>query len=484
VHRISSVALCAAAMAASAIAAADNTPGLELALDPSGILGVTNVNGPTQNNGPFFQSLGTNGRSCASCHVASQGMGMSSAGVRARFAMSGGSDPVFAPVDGANCPTSQGNDPASHSLLLSSGLIRISIAMPANAQFTLTAVHDPYGCAIIPGTSGGPPTVSVYRRPLPTANLAFLSTVMFDGRETIQPLNNGATFDANLIADLTHQATDATLIHAQAAQAPSASQLSGIVDFELGLFSAQLFDFGGGLLFVDGASGGPFNLANTSYYPGINDSLGADPTGQAFNPDSMTLFAAWNGTSAGSTGSRQAIAAGEALFNSAPVQITNVRGLNDNAALGKPASFVGHCTSCHDTPNVGDHSLPLPLDIGTAHTVLPGAESDPAIAAALAQLSMPDLPVYLVSGCPSPFAPGEPESFYTSDPGKALITGQCSDFNRIKGPILRGLAARAPYFHNGAAADLNELVNFYNQRFSMNLTEQQKADLVAFLNSL
>lgn len=73
---------------------------------------------------------------------------------------------------------------------------------------------------------------------------------------------------------------------------------------------------------------------------------------------------------------------------------------------------------------------------------------------------------------------------HTSDPGKALITGQCSDFNRIKGPVLRGLAARAPYFHNGAAANLNELVNFYDQRFSMNLTETQKAQLVAFLNAL
>ena len=69
-------------------------------------------------------------------------------------------------------------------------------------------------------------------------------------------------------------------------------------------------------------------------------------------------------------------------------------------------------------------------------------------------------------------------------PGKALVTGQCSDFNRIKGPVLRGLAARAPYFHNGAAANLREVVNFYDQRFSMQLTTEQKSALVAFLNSL
>jgi cytochrome c peroxidase len=161
-----------------------------------------------------------------------------------------------------------------------------------------------------------------------------------------------------------------------------------------------------------------------------------------------------------------------------------VRGLNDNSAIGSPDSFVGHCTSCHDTPNVGNHSLPVPLDIGTAHTSSPSMESDPAIAAAIAQLSMPNLPIYLIQGCPNPFASGEPESFYTTDPGKALISGKCADFNRIKGPILRGLAARAPYFHNGAAADLHEVVNFYNQRFNMQMTDEQKSDLVAFLNSL
>jgi cytochrome c peroxidase len=75
-------------------------------------------------------------------------------------------------------------------------------------------------------------------------------------------------------------------------------------------------------------------------------------------------------------------------------------------------------------------------------------------------------------------------TFYTSDPGKALISGLCSDVNRGKGPILRGLAARAPYFHNGAAANLQELVSFYNLRFQMNLTARQQKDLIAFLNSL
>ena len=164
--------------------------------------------------------------------------------------------------------------------------------------------------------------------------------------------------------------------------------------------------------------------------------------------------------------------------------ITNVRGLNDNAALNRPATFSGTCATCHDTPNVGHHSLPLPLDIGTAHSSNPSYESDPTIASAVSQLSMPDLPVFLISGCTNPFAAGQAESFYTTDPGRALITGHCADFNRIKGPILRGLAARAPYFHNGAAANLRELVSFYNLRFNMALSDRQVRQLVSFLNTL
>jgi cytochrome c peroxidase len=124
----------------------------------------------------------------------------------------------------------------------------------------------------------------------------------------------------------------------------------------------------------------------------------------------------------------------------------------------------------------------LPLDIATSRQR--EYETNQAIVAGLKELSAPDLPVYEIRGCPDPLNPGKTVNYYTSDPGKGLITGLCADVNRGKGPILRGLAARAPYFHNGAAANLDELVNFYDQRFQMNLTEKQKKELIAFLNSL
>ncbi len=461
--------------------------------DPTGLVSTYNAAGPINEKNAFFQSLGTNGRTCATCHLASDAFGLGVTSIRAAFQKSGGHDPLFASVDGANCPNARPGNPADHSLLLKSGLIRVFLTLPGNAQFTISAVHDPYGCAIVSDPSSGAQTVSVYRRPLPTTNLGFLSTIMFDGRETIQPLNNAQTFRSNLIADLMHQSISATVTHAQGAT-PTLDQQTAIVNFELGLNSAQVYDNAAGLLASYGAGGGAYILSQQQYHPGTNDSLGKDPNGQPFNPTTFTLFDSWASSRPSffsfpdrDDAMRKRIAVGEALFNTRPLTISSVRGLNDNSALGATpiAPFVGNCTTCHDTPNIGDHSFPLPLDIGTGHN--PAYESDPLIASAVSQLDFPDLPVYEINGCPNPFATSPstaPYTIYTTDPGKALVTGLCSDVNRIKGPVLRGLAARAPYFHNGAAQNLDQLLNFYNQRFQMNLTDEEKADLIAFLNSL
>lgn len=454
--------------------------------DPSGDIATYNVNGRIDTRGAFFQSLGTNGRSCVTCHAVDQAMSISTPQIRERFRQTNGNDPLFAPVDGANCPSARRSDRNAHSLLLQHGLIRVGLTVAQPAQFTISVVHDPYGCALVLDPKTGGLTASVYRRPLPAANLGFLNTVMWDGRETVASLANGTTFLANLQADLAHQATDATNGHAQAAVPPTSEQVAEIVQFELGLYTAQIRDDSAGRLDGHGALGGPSNLADQEYYPGINDVLGADPEGDAFDRNSIKVFAAWAGNGASNDGdraeARRDIAAGEQLFDTAPLTISNVRGLNDNPAIGK--TLKGTCTTCHDTPNVGNHSLPLPLDIGLAHSSWPGTEPDPSIAEALAELDPPNLPVFVINGCPDPFNGGRPEAFYTSDPGKALLTGQCSDLNRLKGPVLRGLAARAPYFHNGAAANLMAAVNFYDKRFQMRLTHRQKEQLVAFLNSL
>lgn len=446
--------------------------------DPTGSIATYSTNGSLDTGNPFFQSLGTNGRSCASCHLAGDAFGLSAASAQARFASTGGTDPMFAAIDGANCPTATPADgPASYSLLLNNGLIRVFMPLPANAQYTLAVVHDPYGCALTADPQG---VVSVYRRPLPTTNLTFLSAVMFDGRETQQPLGDAATFLGNLRADLAHQAMDATLGHAQAAAAPTAGQLSEIVDFELALFTAQETDDSAGELHAQGADGGPVDLAGQTFYPGINDPLGGNPSGAPFDPVAFSTFAAWLNLPSEDHGhyaaARAAVARGEVIFNTHPLAITAVKGLND--ALNLPV-INGTCTTCHDSPNVGNHSLAVPLDIGTSHAA--ARETDPQIAAGLARLSAPDLPIYQLTCTAGPLAGA---IAYTSDPAKALLSGRCADIGRGKGPILRGLAARAPYFHNGAAASLAEVVSFYNERFQIGLTDQEKADLAAFLKSL
>jgi cytochrome c peroxidase len=473
----------------TATLAAVFVPNLSPFPDPAGAVATFNASGDIDGTGAFFQSLGTNGRTCATCHRFDQAMSLSSHGVQSIYRQSHGTDPLFAAIDGANCPTDDASNRASHSLLLDRGLIRVGLPLPSNRQFSISVVHDPYGCAITHDPNTGADIVSVYRRPIPATNLRFLSAVMFDGRETILPLTSSLTFQANLEADLKKQALDAIQGHAQATYPPTDAQLNEIVDFELGLTTAQMRGQGAGMLYKHGASGGPVGLANQAYYPGVNDTLGADPTGAKFNASAMTVFSAWNadtgfGPSEYEDGSemRARIAAGERLFNTAVATITDVRGLNDNPALGSPAVIKGTCTTCHDTPNVGNHSLPLPLDIATSR--LADFESNPDIVAGLAKLSPPDLPVFEVSGCTDAVNPSVKLTYYTSDPGKALISGKCSDVNRGKGPVLRGLAARAPYFHNGAAPNLQQLVDFYNGRFQMNLTAEQKEELIAFLNSL
>ena len=432
--------------------------------DPGGIVSTYQPGGATlTSSNSFFQNLGTNGRTCFTCHQPQNGWTVSAQSVQARFNSSLGTDPIFRLVDGATCPTadvsSLQNKLQAYSLLLSKGLIRIGLPVPANAEFQVSVVSDPYNCNTNPATGLLSPTsgiVSIYRRPLPSANLGFLSAIMWDGREP----------------NLFSQSVDATLGHAQANASPSTAQQQQIVNFENGLFTAQLLDNAAKNLDADGATGGPVALQGqlASFFIGINDPLGLNPTGAPFTPNVFNLFQAWSSLpgAGGLNKDRESVARGETLFNTTQINITGVGGLND--VLGTP-SISGFCGTCHDTPNVGNHSVKAPLNIGIANA---GPNSPPA-------LNIAGLPVFTLS-CTSGALTGQ--SFVVTDPGRALISGKCADIGKVKGPILRGLAARAPYFHNGSAATLLDVVEFYNQRFNLGFTEQQKSDLVAFLQTL
>jgi cytochrome c peroxidase len=177
----------------------------------------------------------------------------------------------------------------------------------------------------------------------------------------------------------------------------------------------------------------------------------------------MSLYTEWNTSSRRSRNSqekaRAAIARGEALFNSKPIQISGVKGINDDLGV---SVLPGTCTTCHNTPNSGNHSTPMPLDIGISD----------------ASRRTPDMPLYTLRHKTTG------ETIQTTDPGRALQTGKWKDIGRFKGPVLRAVASRPPYFHDGSAKDLAAVVDFYNQRFTMGLTRKERADLVAFLAAL
>jgi hypothetical protein len=266
---------------------------------------------------------------------------------------------------------------------------------------------------------------------------------------------------------------DATNGHAQASTLLTSQQQQAIVNFEMALATAQAFDYKAGDLNASGATGGPVTLGTqtvSAFFIGVNDPLGGNPHGTPFTPVILNLFDGWANTRShdqdddgqdGQNARRASILRGQNLFNSKPINITDVAGLNDDLNL---ASIPGTCGTCHDSPNVGNHSVSAPLNIGVADL------NSPLDVSYLHVITLQNKTTHEIKT--------------TTDPGRALITGLWKDIGRLKGPILRALPSRAPYFHNGSADSLSDVVDFYDKRFHIGLTPREKKDLIAFLSTL
>ena len=286
---------------------------------------------------------------------------------------------------------------------------------------------------------------------------------------------------------------DATNGHAQG-NGLTAAQQKQIVDFEMALFTAQTSDSHGNLLNARGGNGGPRPLVKQPFFISINSSVNfllpefeqpgglKRPGDGKFSPEIFNTFDAW--AQLPSADSRAAIARGQALFNSTPIDITGVAGINDDKARGGLVaggipSLTGTCGTCHDTPNVGNHSFPTPLNIGV------GDPNPHKPRVSLGGLDINYLP--RIKACkkdPTTQLPDRYNCVITTDLGQALIDGKFDHIGKLKGPILRGLSARAPYFHNGSAQTLLDVVKFYEVRFGVSFTPQEEDDLVAFLSAL
>jgi cytochrome c peroxidase len=448
-----------------------STPGILSFADESGSLATYQIDGrPIKLTGAFFQPLSANGRSCSSCHRPAQAWSVSADEVKARFESSMGLDPIFRANDGSNCDhnvttrTVDGRR-AAYSLLITRGVIRMQLRVPVNAEFEVVSVANQYGC-------DDRVNLSTYRRPLPAANLRFLTSVMWDGRES------SPSSPAELESALTRQASNAATLHAQIASPLGPQQSQDIVRFELGLATAQDWDRLAGPLDASGARGGVKVLATQttpSFVIGINDPKAGD-THAIKAENALRLFDAWSQLPYGkvydpaardddgqdsATRRRASIARGQLIFNQQPFDIRGVTGLNDER---RSPSITGACGTCHNTPNAGNHSTADSMNTGVSETSSP--------------LEVRYLPVITLRNKITL------EMRTTTDPGRALATGLWKDVGKMKTPVLRGLAARAPYFHNGSAKTLADVVEFYDKRFHAGFSARQKEDLVAFLSSL
>ena len=380
--------------------------------NPGGAAATFSTQGLVNLTGEYFQAQGTNGRSCASCHIPEEAWGINPGTLQQLFDETGGTHPVFNELDANNPDVIDDNSTveeklAAYSMLLSRGVFRRGGAPRANSEWELIAVEDPHGYANLN-------RLVHWRRTMPTINFALgSSNINWDGGNSV-----GSDQHAGLVNQATRNVTGGQ----QGAPAPP-EVIADIVAFEESLFTAQLVVPGAGRLDSDGARGGPEALSTMPRAAGRFD-----------------LFDAW----VNHVNPRRAqIARGQALFNN-----TNAGGRS--------------CLACHNSANNGTNTGNLLFDVRTAS----------------AEARTPDLPLYTFRNRTT----GETRRL--TDAGRGQVTGLWNDLGRFKTPTVRALAARAPYFHNGIAPTLDAVVRHYETHLGFVFTDEERADLVAFLNAL
>jgi hypothetical protein len=203
---------------------------------------------------------------------------------------------------------------------------------------------------------------------------------------------------------------------------PIESVVQEIVNYEKAIFHAQLI-LDGVRLDADGALGGPENRAN--------QPLVAGP---------FTLFDAWTGSD---DPLKAQIARGQALFNN-------------------PKPDRASCRGCHNAANDGQNVNGTLFNIGSSRC----------------DFARPDMATFVLRNT----ATGEERC--TTDPGRAVRSGVWTDVDRFDVPSLRGVGSRGAYLHNGIATTLTEVVQHYERALNFGFTDEERADLVAFLKAL
>jgi len=447
----------------------------------------------------FDPALGNNDQACVTCHQPDQGFTLNVESIQDAFTSSNGGDPLFRVNDTADRPdAADPSAPDTFRLFLDFGIIRIGKTLPTGADFTVEPQDTPrFGP--LPNSNDpqapGRMTLSLFRRPVVNTNVHFDSAVLWDGRASV----------TNMRAQVKNAAKGLLL-----AGDVSDADADDVAAFMLNVFTDQISDtdagrIGAGRLSALGAKGGVANLL----------ALASDPAAPCLpltmpnctpvipeNPHTVTIFDAWSDLPGparspgpvsgpqheqagdGRNVGRASVSRGQELFNTVTLHVpadVQIPGLSGD---------VAHCITCHASNNIGNHPDP-------AFFVRLGTDSVDILKALEAQdsrvhdlvLRVTELPEYCLrpTSDPTPFASAacgtHAGDVKTTDPGRALVTGKIADVGKFKPPILRGLTARSPYFHAGLADGIDALVDFYDARFQIGLTDEQHADLVAFVES-
>ena len=158
---------------------------------------------------------------------------------------------------------------------------------------------------------------------------------------------------------------------------------------------------------------------------------------------------------------RGAIYRGQEVFNNNQFVISGVNGFNNVAGIGEP--YVGTCSSCHNVPErrrPRGHPHDGHRDGGRGQLQSRAADHHRA-----EQDDDGDAPGLR----PGPWSGQRPVD---------------RDRRSFRVPPLRGLAARAPYFHNGSAKNIKQALRYHEDRFNINLSHGKRKDLEAFLGAL
>src|SRR5262249_55356646 len=233
---------------------------------------------------------------------------------------------------------------------------------PKPVEFKIEVVRDPTGCNTSAeyGLKSSDPTISVYRRPRPAANLKY---VVSGGRPMVLKTGTLADLDPetgkpvamNLMSDareatLKTQALDAIMGHEQARNKPTAAQLEKIIEYESQVYAAQAAHiFGGALSVPDGPLGlGPTALRD--HKEGILGDNDYDPVFGQFNT--------WKGNDY----YRSSVARGADLFMYRQFWIRDTSHIN-SIGLGNPIKRT--CATCHNAQMTGQDLSACLVDPGT-----------------------------------------------------------------------------------------------------------------------